>query len=215
VADDLPRIAPGRWWTAQVVLALPIWLMRRYRIEGIEHVPREGALLVVTNHLSDRDPPIAGMALFPRPLFYFAKRELFRNRIFGWFISGVGAFPVARGAADRNAFRTARGILKRGDALLFFPEGTRSRDGQLGAPFPGAGSLGLDPGVTVLPIGIWGSQHGLRSTRAVIGPPLPMDDITQGSRSERSQRAAERMMGAIGELVAAAGGPQQRSRTGG
>jgi len=215
VADELPRVGPGRWWTARLALALPVWLMRRYRIEGTEHVPREGALLVVTNHLSDRDPPIAGMAVLPRRVFYFAKKELFANRIVGWFISGVGAFPVTRGAADRNAFRAARGILRRGDALLFFPEGTRSRDGQLGAPFPGAGSLGLEPGVTVLPIGIWGSQHGMRSARAVIGSPLPMDDITKGSRSERSQRAAQRMMEAIGELVAAAGGPQQRSRTGG
>jgi 1-acyl-sn-glycerol-3-phosphate acyltransferase len=200
-----------RWWTVRLLLAIPLWLVRRFRITGLEHVPREGPLLVVTNHVSDRDPPIAGMAVFPRRLFYFAKRELFRNRLFGWLISGLGAFPVARGAADREAFRAARGILHRGDALLFFPEGTRSRDGRLGRPFPGAGSLGLEPGVTVLPIGIWGTQRGLRFARAVIGPPIPMDDITEGSRSERAKRATERMMDVIAELVAAAGGPDQRS----
>ena len=210
MADGLPRFAPGRWISALTVLGLPMWWFRRFRVSGLEHVPAEGALLVVTNHLSDRDPPIAGMAVFPRRLYYFAKRELFRNRFFGWFISGVGAFPVARGSADREAFRTARGLLARGDALLFFPEGTRSRDGRMGAPFPGAGSLALGEGVTVLPIGIWGSARGLRRARAVIGPPIAMQDITGGSRSERAQRVAERMMEVIGELVVEAGGTAAR-----
>jgi len=209
MAAELPTIGQGRWWFARIVLALPIFYLTRHRVTGREHVPESGALLIVTNHLSDRDPPVSGMAVLPRRLYYFAKVELFRNRIMAWLLRGWGAFPVERGQADREAFRTARGILKRGDALLFFPEGTRSSNGQLGAPFPGAGSLGLDPSVTILPIGIWGSQDGILTARAAIGPPVVVDDLTEGSRSERAQIAVERMMEAIGHLIVEAGGPAQ------
>lgn len=206
---ELPTIGVGRWWLARIILAPPLFYIRRFRVTGKEHIPKDGALLVVTNHLCDRDPPIAGIAVFPRRLFYFAKAELFKNPLAGWFFRGVGAFPVQRGEADREAFRSARGILKRGDALLFFPEGTRSKNGKLGPPFPGAGSLGLDPDVTILPIGIWGSQDGIFKARAAIGPSVSVDDLTEGSRSERAQLAVERIMESLADLIVEAGGPAQ------
>jgi 1-acyl-sn-glycerol-3-phosphate acyltransferase len=68
-----------------------------------------------------------------------AKEEIFRNRLLGWFVSSLGAFPVSRGAADADMIETAKAILERGDPVLMFPEGTRTRPGPLGKPKRGVG----------------------------------------------------------------------------
>jgi 1-acyl-sn-glycerol-3-phosphate acyltransferase len=208
VSDDLPRINHPVWalvWSISVPLGA---LLGVPRTSGRARVPRRGGLLVVSNHVSDRDPPILGLAFRRRTLYYMAKSELFRHRLGGWFIAALGAFPVIRGGADREAIRMARGVLARGSALLMFPEGTRSRDGRLGAPFSGAGSLALVEGVTVVPAAIWGSQGNPLRSRVAIGEPITFDDL-EGPRSERARAATERMMAEIARLLPLAGGPAQ------
>lgn len=208
MSDDLPQINRPVWAMLWSLMVPPAALLRVPRTTGRERVPRRGGLLVVSNHVSDRDPPIIGLAFRRRTLYYMAKSELFRNRVVGWFIRAFGAFPVVRGGADREAIRGARGVLERGGALLMFPEGTRSPDGRLGPPFAGAGSLALIEGVTVLPVAIWGSQGSPLGSRVVIGAPIRFDDL-QGSRAERSRAATDRMMAEIARLLPLAGGPAQ------
>lgn len=202
-----PRIRPLWWLAAFAVLAPLAHGPLRLRVRGRRHLPRRGALLVVSNHLSDRDPPLLGVAVAPRRLYYMAKTELFRRPLVARFLHSQGAFPVTRGGADRGAIRTAREILARGDALLMFPEGTRSPAGRLGRGWPGAGRLALEPGVTTVPVAIWGSARGLGPVRVAVGPALDLSDLAAGGRGERSQAAADRMMEAIAGLLPAAGGP--------
>lgn len=195
------RINPVLWNIVRVVLPPLFRVTVRWRREGVENIPSSGAVLFVANHVSNADPPLLGAAALPRRVYFMAKRELFRNRVAAYLLGAVGAFPVDRGGADRTAFRTAREVLASGECLLMFPEGTRSADGRPGPAWPGAGALGLEPGVTVVPVAIWGSQRRWGPVRVRVGAPIGFDGIPDAPRAARSQAAADRMMEAVSRLL--------------
>jgi 1-acyl-sn-glycerol-3-phosphate acyltransferase len=127
------------------------------RLIGVESVPKDGPLLVASNHLSNADPIILEAA-FPRPLFFLGKAELFRNPVFRWVLRRFGGIPVERGTADRAAIRRARAVLEQGIALGIYPEGVRSRTGSLVTAHPGAGLIALQANSPVLPVAIYGTE---------------------------------------------------------
>jgi len=141
---------------AQISIRLAGWLLG-WKVIGRENVPA-GPALIASNHLSNYDPPMLGSVLSMR-VFYFAKVELFRNKAIGWFLRGVHAFPVNRGKADRHAWKQSQDILKRGDQLIFFPEGTRSKDGEVKSGQPGMARLAFATGAPVVPAAICGSNR--------------------------------------------------------
>ena len=150
---------------------------------GREHIPAEGPVIFVSNHRSFLDPFIVGLCC-RRPVYYVAKQELFTHKLFGWFISSLGAFPVRRGEADADMVETAKAILKRGDPVLIFPEGTRIRPGALGKPKRGVGRLALETGATVVPVAMIGTEavrKGWRirphKIRVRIGAPLNFPQV--------------------------------------
>lgn len=197
-------------WRIGTILLWPLThLVMRARRVGTSKLPESGSTLIVCNHLSSLDPPLVGMMALPRPVHFMAKAELFRTRFGGWVVRSVGAFPVKRGAGDRDAIRMSREILRRGDCLVMFPEGTRSRSGAIRPFFPGAGVLAMEPGVTVIPAAIWGSQRMLGPVRVVFGEPIDLSDIAEGSGSARARVATERMQRAIMDLIPDVGGPPQ------
>jgi glycerol-3-phosphate dehydrogenase (NAD(P)+) len=131
---------------------------------GREHLPRSGPLLLASNHRSFLDPFVIG-TLVKRPVYYMAKRELFEKRWQAWALNALGAFPVDRGAGDQDAMATARAILARGDCVVVFPEGTRTRPGPLGEPRRGIGRLALETGAPVVPVAVIGSDQVRRGWR--------------------------------------------------
>ena len=122
-----------------------------YSVSGAENVPLKGPLVVASNHLNDADPGALAWGI-PRPLRFMAKVELFRIPGLRQFLLAYGAFPVRRGEADLSALRTAGEVVKAGQALVIFPEGTRSRTGDL-LPFKAMPfGLAIAAGVPVVPV---------------------------------------------------------------
>lgn len=175
------------YWIARAVLQ-PFFLVyfRMQRI-GREHVPKSGPLIIAANHRSFMDPFVIGMML-RRPTYFVAKTELFHNRFVAWLLSSLGAFPVERGRGDSDAMTTAREILERGDVVVIFPEGTRTRPGGLGTPKRGVGRLALESGAAVVPIALIGTdaiRRGWRirphKVRVRAGRPLRFPQVDEPS----------------------------------
>lgn len=145
------------YWAARAVLQPFFLVYFRMKRIGMEHVPKDGALIIASNHRSFMDPWVIGMML-RRPIYYVAKTELFHHRAVAWLLSSLGAFPVDRGAGDRDAMDAARRILERGDVVVIFPEGTRTRPGALGTPKRGVGRLALETGAPVVPVALIGTE---------------------------------------------------------
>lgn len=132
------------------MINLLVGTLRGMEIRGAENIPPRGAALIASNHVAYFDPPLIGSAS-PREFYYMAKKELFENSLLGWLIDKYNAIPISRGGFDREGIEKAGEILKRGNALLVFPEGTRSRDGSLKEPKLGVAKLALETGAPIVP----------------------------------------------------------------
>ncbi|MGE0059687.1 MAG: lysophospholipid acyltransferase family protein [Dehalococcoidia bacterium] len=138
-------------------LMLPFYATLEVR--GVQNVPPSGPLVVVANHLNDADPGVLSWSI-PRRLVYMTKVELFKVPVLKQFLESYGAFPVRRGEADLGALRAASEILKRGDALVIYPEGTRSGGAaRMRKAHPGTALIALRGNYPILPCAITGSQH--------------------------------------------------------
>lgn len=129
----------------------------RGRIYGAENVPKEGPLIVVSNHASDFDPPIVSCSL-RRPVAFMAKEELFRIPVLKQGIELYGAYPVKRGAADLSAIRSALNCLSNGWAIGVFLGGTRTPDARIPEPKLGAALIAGKAKVPLLPVSLWGTE---------------------------------------------------------
>ncbi|HYZ79904.1 MAG TPA: 1-acyl-sn-glycerol-3-phosphate acyltransferase [Solirubrobacteraceae bacterium] len=152
------RANPLLYGMVRISFQLFFHIYFRFKRIGREHVPKHGPVIIASNHRSFIDPfVIACMAR--RPMYYVAKKEIFLyNRLLAWALASLGAFPVDRGAGDADFIETAKAILARGDIVLIFPEGTRTRPGSLGRPKRGVGRLALETGAPVVPVAVIGTE---------------------------------------------------------
>ena len=186
----------------------------RVRIQGEENIPAGGAILC-GNHVSYADPALLWCAV-PRQTHFMAKSELFVKGPIAWGLPRVWAFPVRRGEADRAAITTATELLKRGELVGIFPEGTRQRDG-MGEAQQGAAFIAMRAGVPLVPVGIAGTDkikpkgsRRMRFPRVTIryGEPVAFTDIDEslGDRKARMELLTAEVMRRIAAQLAAAQG---------
>lgn len=174
-----------------------------FRIEGAENIPQDKPVVLASNHRSYADPVILTMPM-KLPVSYMAKEELFKNKLFGWFIRKLGAFPVVRGSGDMSVIDDSIRILESGRNLVIFPEGTRSKDGRVGKGKTGVALIAAKSGADVVPCGIIfeGEKLRFRSKLTLrFGKPIKAEELAIGDDRNELKAVKKRIMSAITELV--------------
>jgi 1-acyl-sn-glycerol-3-phosphate acyltransferase len=197
-------------YNAVAILSWPLlYGPYRLRVRGKENLPSSGGFVLTCNHVSSFDPWPLGLPLWPnRWLRFMAKSELY------WWparlvLDGAGAFKVRRGLADVEAIQTAVRLVREGETVVMFPEGTRRTKGLVkrheARPRTGAARIALEAGVPLVPAAVAGTDRLLRfgPLRVAYGAPVDIDDL-RGSSDLRSasQEATDRLMARIAELEA-------------
>ncbi len=155
----------GFWLRVAVCVLKPLLaVFTRHEWRGREHVPRTGGVIIVFNHVSYADPPIAAQFVYdlPRMPRFLAKESLFRLPLVGRVVGGAGQIPVYRGTTDASSsLRAAKKALERGEAVIIYPEGTVTKDPDLWpmTAKTGAARLALETGTPVIPVAQWGAQR--------------------------------------------------------
>lgn len=170
----------------------------RIKIEGMDNFPKNGGVLLCSNHISELDPPVVGITC-PRPVHFIAKEELFEMPLLKTILPNVNAIPIKRGMSDRNALRKGLAVLKEGNVLGLFPEGTRSKTGELGEGLAGAGFFALRTDAQVVPCAVIGKYKPFRRVRIVYGPPIDMVELR--NKKESAEAVTAVIMGKIKELI--------------
>ena len=195
--------AKGALIPYQIVRFL-IWLVAklywRISFEGLENVPKAGPFVLAPVHRSFIDFGLVS-AVTRRRMGYMGKESLWRSKFLGSFISMLGAYPVNRGAPDRDALRRTLNLLEAGEPLVLFPEGTRRTGPVIEHLHEGAAFVASRAGVPLVPVGIGGSERALPKGKTlprpvkihiVVGPPLAPAPIAEGARHP-SRRAVKEL----------------------
>lgn len=175
-----------------------------WKVQGAENLPTHGPVILAINHVSIWDPIVAACSV-PRHVSFMAKEELFSIPVLGTIFSKLGAFPVKRGQGDMNAIRQSLAILKQGQVLGLFPEGTRSKTGKIQKGLPGMVLLMEKSNASVVPIKMFGTRNlltkGWGNISVVVGKPMTtqMLEVPEGIENRREWISA-RIMQAMLEL---------------
>jgi 1-acyl-sn-glycerol-3-phosphate acyltransferase len=176
------------WAIGRPLMGGPTALMTRFRSYGRERVPRSGGLVVALNHFHWIDIPAFGWTS-PRTLYFLAKAEAHAVPLAGAYIRLFGSFSVRRGESDREAVRRMREVVRGGEALGIFAEGTRQKSGVPGTVQPGAAMVALQEEVPVVCAAIHGSQDWKPGNFAPVsvawGEPMRFEGLAKGARGYR------------------------------
>jgi len=178
------------YWICYFFFQLMFYFFRG-KVNGRENLPKSDPFILASNHISYFDPPL--VATFTgREMFFFAKKELFKNRLIGALIRKVNARPVRRGVFDRGGIETAVQLLEKGKGLVIFPEGTRSLTDDFLSAKPGIGMIACQAKVSIVPVYIHGSNalwkcfFGAAKLRITYGKPLLRDYVISLEAGKKS-----------------------------
>jgi 1-acyl-sn-glycerol-3-phosphate acyltransferase len=141
----------------------------RTTVVGRHNIPRHGAFVLAPIHRSNIDTPLAA-AVTTRRLRFMGKDSLWKIAPIGWILSALGAFPVTRGTADREALKRCIAVLEMGEPLVLFPEGTRQSGPVVKPLFDGAAYIAVKSNVPIIPVGIGGSERVMPKGKKMIYP---------------------------------------------
>lgn len=156
----------------QVVYTIVVGLTRlvtRTTVVGRHNIPKTGPFLLAPIHRSNVDTPLAA-TVTRRRLRFMGKDSLWKVPVIGWIMTALGAFPVTRGAADREALRRCVAVLDDGEPLVMFPEGTRQSGPRVQPLFDGAAYVAVKARVPIVPVGIGGSETVMPKGKKMIRP---------------------------------------------
>ncbi len=183
-----PAYSPHLYTFCRRLLRFFLTVYNRLEVDGLAHVPTQGGVLLVANHASFLDPPALGCAITTRNVRYMARDSLFANRWFGKLLRGIAAVPISREKGDISALKSALAVLKSGDCLGFFPEGTRTATGEMRSAKSGIGFLVAKAKVPVVPAYIDGTFNAFSrkhrwirpaKVRIIYGPPILPSEFEQ------------------------------------
>ncbi|ARF18602.1 1-acyl-sn-glycerol-3-phosphate acyltransferase [Sporosarcina sp. P3] len=171
----------------------------RIKVIGKENFPKQGGVLLCTNHIDNLDPPIVGITC-PRTVHFMAKEELFDKPVLKTLLPKVQAYPVKRGMSDREAFRKTIKLLREDKVVGLFPEGTRSKTGEIGKGLAGAGFFALKGGeAKVVPCAIIGPYKAFSQLKVVYGEAMDMTPYRE--RKASAEEVTEAIMAEISKLI--------------
>jgi 1-acyl-sn-glycerol-3-phosphate acyltransferase len=181
-----------------------LFFLMRWRITGLEKLPAQGPVILAINHESFWDPVLVCCAL-PRQVRFMAKESLFRVPILGPALRLFGTFPVKRGHGDTSAIRNSLKVLQDGQVLGVFPEGTRSKNGEMQKALPGVVLLMEKSKAVVLPVKVMGGKklltQGWHKIQVIVGDPVQIEQLQPPEDVEnRREWIAGRIMLEIGKL---------------
>ena len=150
-------IVPLFYWPSWLLVRIILAVYARVEVVGAENVPRRGGVIIASNHMNNADPGLVG-AFMRRRVVFMAKDEMFHWPVWGLYVRAIGAFPVRRFEADLRAVRQAVHVVRRGQALVMFPEGTRSKTGSMSRGHPGTAMVALRTGAPIVPVAVTGTE---------------------------------------------------------
>lgn len=189
-----------RYYFVKIFIRLFYGIYFRTTVEGLENVPKEGAAILCGNHISNFDP-ITMAAYLKRLPRYMAKKELFDVPFVGWLARKFHAFPVDRNTADMTAFKTVIKILKSGEIIGMFAQGSRVKEGEEKAAKAGVALFAMKGNAPVIPVSISGTYKPFSKLKICFGTPITLEEY-QGKRlnTETLNEITDIIMGEITKM---------------
>ncbi len=178
----------------------------KVKYTGTENIPESGAYILAANHFQYFDPLLVGLGIKGRQIHFMTKKEMFEKPLMAWFLTNLNAFPVDREAMDLKSLRHAMKVLESGKILGIFPEGTRSKTGEIGDAKRGIITIAIKTKSDILPAALYNEDNFKKGSKTTVryGKLIKYEDLGLPERPNKNQvlAAADFVMNTIADLQA-------------